>query len=454
MAFFIRSVALSAALTLCSMPASAEGPTLAPLRFQANWEAGQVEQAFYYGQSTKVDKELINHATVWTLQEARLGEHAKAFMGVGGGYFFVFPRNLGNNPYSMSKRSAFALTDAHGEFGFLPGSEGEYGLLLKAGIFPFKYNPDAKDLGEYMYRTWTYPTIITTGGLNLVGSAGAQLSGLSVGTRRGGFSNDLLVTVQTDRPPVLSLSLTDIASYKMGIVEVGAGFMFDNFYNPDPKQATPEKPVNSWYTLSDGSKMSKREFDDLSSQAMIGTGVTVTDTGYYTMIGQKAMVRAAVDLGKAIGSDALGPQDLRLYGEAIVMGIKDYPTYYEKIGDRLAWMVGFNLPAFRLLDLLSVEVEHCTNPFANSTRGPLGEGLAAPHVDIPPSGFPNPKKISEDDWKWALYARKDVMPGFAVHFQAANDHMKMLDVFSTPDFYDFLTSPNHWYWVVNLSYSI
>jgi hypothetical protein len=117
-------------------------------------------------------------------------------------------------------------------------------------------------------------------------------------------------------------------------------------------------------------------------------------------------------------------------------------------------MAGINLPAFRLLDLLSLEVEHCANPFANSTRGPLGEGMAAPHVEMPPSGFPNPKAITGDDWKWALYARKDVLPGFAVHLQAANDHMKMLDVYSTPDFYDFLTRPSHWYWVVNLSYSL
>ena len=51
------------------------------------------------------------------------------------------------------------------------------------------------------------------------------------------------------------------------LLELGAGFMFDNFYNPDPKQATPKSPVNAWYTLSDGSKLSKREYDDLQSQA-------------------------------------------------------------------------------------------------------------------------------------------------------------------------------------------
>lgn len=445
---------LSVWLALSAVTAVVAEPTLAPLRFQAAYEAGQIEQAFYYGQSEQVDKELINHATVWTLQEASLGDHAKVFVGIGGGYFFVFPRNLGANPYSMSKRAAFGLTDAHGEFDLLPMDDGQHGLLLKAGIFNYKYNPDAKDLGEYMYRTWTYPTVITSGGLSLVGSAGAQLSGLDAETKVGGLTNDVLLTVQTDRPPVLSLSLADIVSYRLGILELGGGFMFDNFYNPAPKQVQPKSDPNSYYTLSDGRQMAKREYDDLNQQNMIDPSVTITDTGYYTMAGQKAMVRASLDLGKAIGSEWLSPQDLRLYFEAVAMGLKKYPTYYEKLMDRTAFLAGINLPTFRLLDLLSFEVEYCKNPFANTTRGPLGEGTAAPYVEQPPLGFPNPPKVDKDDLKWAFIARKDLFSGFAITLQAANDHLKMLDVYSTPDFYDFLVKPNHWYWVVNMSYSI
>src|SRR5436190_12752674 len=33
-------------------------------------------------------------------------------------------------------------------------------LKVEAGIFPFKYNPEARNLGEYMFRTGAYPNFI------------------------------------------------------------------------------------------------------------------------------------------------------------------------------------------------------------------------------------------------------------------------------------------------------
>ena len=72
------------------------------------------------------------------------------YFGVGGAYFFVFPRNLGANPYVNTKRSAFGLTDAHGEFDLWKGADPSDGLHLKVGIFNYKYNEDAQNLGEYL----------------------------------------------------------------------------------------------------------------------------------------------------------------------------------------------------------------------------------------------------------------------------------------------------------------
>src|SRR5690606_34848996 len=161
---------------------------------------------------------------------------ARVRFGVGAAYFFVLPRSIGDNPYSHSKRSTVGITEAHGEFDVARAGD-DLWLQLKAGVFGYKYNPDAKNLGEYMFRTWTYPNVITTGGLEFINSAGTQLTGLAAITRVGGLKNELMLTVETDRPPVFGLSLTDIVSYDVGgILEVGAGFMFNNFYNPDPDQ--------------------------------------------------------------------------------------------------------------------------------------------------------------------------------------------------------------------------
>jgi hypothetical protein len=432
-----------------------ETSRLAPLRAVANWEIGRIEKGYYYGGDREF-QEVINHATVWTLQVMRLSDRAKAFIGVGGAYFFVFPRNIGQNPYSMSKRSGFGITDAHGEFTFLPGEGEDHGLRLKAGIFPYKGNPDARNLGEYLYRTWTYPTIITGGGLDFANSASTQLSGIAAHTSWKGFENEVLLTTQTDRAPVLGLSLADVVSYTFGgILTLGAGFMFDNFYVADSNEVRPGLALdNKYFTLSNGDRMASREYKDLEAKGLLPTGVTPVDTSLYTFAGQKASFRAALELGRLISDSWFAEGELRLYAEAILMGLKDYPTYYEKLSERTAYMFGLNLPTFRLLDLLAVELEYCANPFENSTRGPYGVGAAAPFVEPSPNEFPNPRRITADDWKWSVLARKQVYPGFAVQAQAASDHIKTLDVYSTPDFYDILKTKSHWYWVVKLTYSI
>jgi hypothetical protein len=426
----------------------------APLHAQASWEFGEIEQAYLNDETKNVDRELINHATVWTLQEFAVSENAKAFIGIGGAYFFVYPRNLGSNPYSHSKRSGLGISDAHGEFTFFPGEGEDYGLLLKAGVFPFKYNEDAKNLGEYMFRTWTYPTIITTGGLEFINSAGAQVTGFDISTSIKGLKNDLLLSVQTDHAPISSLSLTDIVGYNIGgVLSIKAGFMLDNFYNPDTSVLAPKLNENQYYTLSTGQKIAQREYKDLISQGKL-TDTVITDTAYYSFSGQKAMLNVSFNLSKLLSVSWLAENDLKFYFEAILLGLKNYPTFYDKQSDRMAYAFGVNVPTFRVLDMLAIEMEYCSNPYENSTRGPYGDGIALPHLDNVSDKFPNVPKIDQDNLKWTIYAKKKVYDGFSIYAQAASDHIKMLDVYSSPNFYDFLVKKNQWYWAFKLAYSI
>ena len=447
----LSALALSAAvLAPTGVAWSQEGPVLMPMRAFVNYEFGQIEGGTT--NDAKDIKELISHAAVWTLHEARLHEHARVRFGVGGAYFFVSPRNIGSNPYSHSKRSAVGLTEAHGEFDIAKSGD-DMLLQLKAGVFGYKYNPDAKNLGEYMFRTWTYPNIITTGGLEFINSAGAQLTGLAAITRVAGLKNELMLTIETDRPPVFGLSLTDIVSYDVGgLLEVGAGFMFNNFYNPDPDQVTPKDGDNSYYTLSDGRKVSAGRYDyEVQNGVLDPLLVTPTDTGYYTFAGQKVMVRAALNLGKITPVPGIGPNDFKVYGEAILLGLKDYPTYYEKIEDRMVYMAGVNLPTFGILNLLSVEAEYAPNPFENSTEGPLTQASATPFVG---DAWGSYQPYNDDNIKWTVHARKDVYPGFSIYAQVANDHIRMLDVFSTPDFREFMQDKKNFYWAFKLAYSL
>ena len=455
---------LCSVLSIPSLAAADSESARPPMRLFSIWEAGQIEEASDIGRTPRVDKELHNRATVWLLQEARLAEHASLFLGVGGGYFFVFPRSKGN-PWAHSQRSGFGLTDAHAEFGMYQRGQDEL-LRLKIGIFNYKYNEDARNLGEYLYRSWTYPTILQTGGvLQNINSAFMQLNGVAASTKIGGFQNDLMLTIQSSHAPVYALSLADIISYNIGgILTVGGGFMFDNFYSPSEDAVTPQIPDNLYYTvvggdsLPLGDQLAKKRLDKLKQNLLVaGNDTVITDSGYYTFAGQKMMVRASLSLGKLMPS-LFAEHELRLYGEAILMGLKDYPTFYAKKMDRVATMVGFNLPTFHLLDLFSVEWEYCPNPFPNAyIQYYEGDGTATPPgsvQDLRIGDFPNINTIHSDDVKWSIYAKKQVYEKFALYAQVARDHLRIMDQWGNTDHDDFLPNRNHWYWMFQLSYAL
>ena len=67
---------------------------LEPLHATASWEVGEIENFDNASNQTLAairNKQLISHSAVWLLQEARLADNMRAFVGVGGMYFFIPP---------------------------------------------------------------------------------------------------------------------------------------------------------------------------------------------------------------------------------------------------------------------------------------------------------------------------------------------------------------------------
>jgi hypothetical protein len=314
--------------------------------------------------------------------------------------------------------------------------------------------------------------IIYTGGLDVVNSASSQLSGIAAMTKVGGLKNDLILNIQSDHVPVGALSLTDIVSYRIGMVTVGGGVMLDNFYHPDKRALTPKPssagdPLegNRFYTIryltvkDNGdtvpttAKMSHSKLNELKTANALGPrDPEILDTGYYTFTGQKAMVRASVDLTSLLGGLSRGERSFGFYFEAALLGFKNYPTFYEKALDRVVLMGGVNLPTFRLLDMLSVEVERCTYPYRQSTNDPNVVGNAVPNVLEP--FYPVYQPIRSDDWKWSLFAQRRIGQNFSIYAQVANDHLRNSFIFGAPASEGFLTQESHWYWVWKLGYAI
>ena len=270
-------------------------------------------------------------------------------------------------------------------------------LDIGIGSFPYKYNSESRDLGEYLFRSNCYPpNLITAFDFSEAWLTGARIHN----TLFNRFTQDLFLIIETNYPPVQDYSLAYVASGQIGYgLELGAGVDFHHLFSVNEAKTTPHTPDNMHIDSS--------------------TSTMHPDTGYYTFRGIKLMGRLCFDPKALFSADFFGKEDLRLYSEVAMLGLKDYPGYYTNLSERIPVMVGFNFPCFKVLDVLAVEVEYYSNPYANSYANqlpPSAQGQAA-HLPIPYGQ-------NDYNWKWAVYATKTFFRNCSLIFQVADDHMR------------------------------
>ena len=377
-------------------------------------------------------------------------------------------------------------------------------------MFPYKYNPDANNLGEYLFRSGPYPTFIMTGGLGGLTAIGDQFSvlqGFRSNAHFGNLNVDLLMTTETGFPPLYDWSVAIVAGYKIadGLVDLGAGVNFKRLIQVTPKKTSVKALGNSyfqkggvWYSgearnyinpsvfltaLADSAYAKNTAADTVRGNAYAAQSATLSAiadslaaggpwidaaTGlvpgakYYTPAGTLLTARASIDFKKLFTSDMFSAQDLRLYSEVAVLGIENYPVFYEKISERIPVMVGFNVPSFRLLDLLSVQFEYFNSPNLNNTYTVGQKNWAIPF--IPENGEPEFSEkafndlTTKDNYAWSILLRKQVLSKLTLNAQFARDHMRTI---GTDWFYGSRFEPNEilhknssWYWMFQLGWNI
>src|SRR5690606_25729876 len=111
---------------------------------------------------------------------------------------------------------------------------------LNAGIFNYKYNEYARNLGEYAFRTGTYPGWVSTGGITYVGVNSAQVTGFKLSQNFGSFSHELLGTLETAVIPTYDFSLTYMAKYNWrDVIKLGGGIQLDRILPAVPSRTNP-----------------------------------------------------------------------------------------------------------------------------------------------------------------------------------------------------------------------
>jgi hypothetical protein len=353
-------------------------------------------------------------------------------------------------------------------------------LDVGGGYFPYKYNPDARNLGEYLFRSTAYPQTLTTE----FDFSFARLAGLyaqssyDAGPHR--FDLDLLANINTEWIAIGDLNLSLLGSYNfMHLFEIGAGVQFGSFISADEKTTTPESNSTRYLDGTDSSNC-------------------------YTFRGTKVIGRASIDPKKVLPFAIFGAEDLKIYSEAALLGVKNYgvalytPVWYNSILERIPVMVGVNWPTHQIpsycfipgamgyllepnksekattagiygatgvligagswvldrwlsinskLDILSIEAEWWGNRYPNSMQGIVEGGLPLPFLE-------ETKEIDStlyknDNLKWSVFGAKTFARYYRISFQAASDHMRTFAWdWNRQDWEESLRDPKKWYCVV------
>ncbi|MDB5051578.1 MAG: hypothetical protein JWO30_4649 [Fibrobacteres bacterium] len=407
---------------------------------------------------------------------ADMGEHWDGAMGLGG-YETQDPQGSVFNSTQRKIETGFKVYITQADFAYTLGAKEAPLLKGTFGLFPFVYNPDVRNLGEYLLRGPVYPGILMSNfESNQIDPSIANTLGLNLKSVLGGFTQDLILKSETDLPPQFDFSLAYLAQYQVkGLFTFGVGV---NFYRLIPMKPALTNLTDPAFMKDNRSVLSVRHpyqqkyiyvpTDTVAFNAdgtlkpnaagrdsVNGTFTKLDDTTYIwagrdtTLLshrGTKLMGRFSFDpkfLFYGGGSGPFGANDWKIYGEAAVIGTKNYPGVYEKIGERIPIMLGFNIPTLGLLDDCALEVEWYgakfrddyyklvkeTSPIPVSNHSQeydrkadsLGRlesdtTIAFSSVDV--------EHMTKDDWKWSLYMSKTLRKYVKVSLQVANDHYR------------------------------
>jgi hypothetical protein len=373
----------------------------------------------------------------------------------------ISPEFYLNYPYPQDSREPASarplgstyINEAYGKFSF--GHAENPFLQAKLGMFVYKYNSDGRNFGDFLFRTGTYPTWITTS----FDFPAARLLGLQLSSDPVNIQNildlhaDILFTSEAFVFPFGDFSLTGIVTSKLfNAIELGAGIDFARFLSVTDSLTSPKWDVGNSNTNTPNVYLSP-------------TG----DTNYYSFKATKFMAKASIDPKKFFGSPKwLGPEDMKIYGEICWVGVggynenpeeifdtthlQPYRPWYKNLNERTPRMFGFNFPAFKLLDVLSCEFEYFPSVYPNDYRSNVFSRSPLPYFK---QGLTEYKEQdwNKGAWRWSFYARKMIINGFAVCGEIAFDHLRTTYVDGSTREYECLTEKGHWHWNAKFSYN-
>lgn len=458
----------------------------------------------------------------------------------GFGGVFLFPRDPKEDEFSSSRwpnfnTKTFYMGPSIARATYHFGEVSSPWMKLSVGMFGYKYNSEAYNLGEYLFRSEAYPGVLMNGGFTTIGSSTPTIQGVQASFGNDNWNLDVLATTETTLPPLYDVSLGMVGEYRLanGAVTLGGGVLLKRLISVKNEVTTSESEYNSYYTidgkeytgyldyykgpvkywkeelkvsttandstsiqsnidyyqseldvvdnvsfqLSEIRKLNKNIDSEVDASVRAGLiaerdsiNALVPNLKQYSSSAVILMGRATVAFGQLLGTEEIFHKDaLKLYAEAAVLGVKDYPVLYDNVSERIPIMVGVNVPTFKLLDLLAIQVEYFDSPHLNSyqRRGQssaVDENINVPYYPTVKREFVNYSDkdyldaTKDDNLSWTILAKKNITHGIQAQFQMGKDHMRTVQ---SGYFFGPTLSPGQlavknsdWYWMFQLSWGI
>jgi hypothetical protein len=412
---------------------------------------GRLEISQDVSKSDKIDHIWTQDALVEFGFDAIYREHLKMAFSLGAKLYFSYPV-IENARYTKNLRQDIYFDELNAQY-YL-GDAAMPWLLGQVGYFKFKYNPDVRNLGEYMFRTGTYPIWFDMS----FDAPFQRLLGLHLQSNLFKSLKLDLLFVSATVAPAMNWSLAALANYDVAalhFINIGAGVDFAHLFDVYTNHTLPKF----------GGDLTTPSNFSVSYKYVKAPGDT---SGWYTFKGTKIMGRIAIDPKAFIHWKYFGENDLKLYAEADLIGLENYPdtvinqqgeavylapSYNERL-EKMPVAVGFNVPTFKTLDVANLEVEWFGAKYYNGASDMMNQGskpLPPNVMDYLDSTGTYPKK---SQIKWSVFVKKSFFGGhFAITGQVGRDHMRLQCASYNDEMWnELLIEDKDWWWVLKTSW--
>ncbi|MEO6096643.1 MAG: hypothetical protein ABIW76_13465, partial [Fibrobacteria bacterium] len=222
-----------------------------PTSFGSSIDVGQIVKGRLIGTSiadtVTGDGQFLTRAGVYLTKSATYNQRLNIQLSLGGLFWYALPEQMKPEYRTVQFGPGVGQAQASYLFGSPENPDGKF----QFGLFPIKYNPDSKNLGEYLYRSGTYPPLRYTGGWSYVNSSGylAQGARFSWNMWGGKLVHDFTLTMERELEPNYDPSPAYLLTFKpVPFLELGAGAQWAHGLSFQPEKLTPKSIENAYDT--------------------------------------------------------------------------------------------------------------------------------------------------------------------------------------------------------------